>query len=130
MSALAIDPAAPAAVPGSDVASELGLGRRADGSVDAAQVAEKFEAVLTSMLLSEMRQAGDLRLFGDTPGSQVFEGIFDRMMGDALAARGGLGLSRDILESIERTERAQAALEPASAASPLPAPSAPAAPEV
>lgn len=62
--------------------------------------AERLEGVFLSALLTRMREASGLRLFGETPGAQVFEGIFDQMMGDALASRRGIGLYREIERSI------------------------------
>ncbi|MBL8694366.1 MAG: rod-binding protein [Planctomycetes bacterium] len=88
-------------------AAELGLARRADGSVDARQASQKFEAVFTSMLLSQMRQASDLHFFGESPGSQVYEGLFDQLLGDALAANGGLGVAASLERSIGEGERAR-----------------------
>ena len=71
---------------------------RADGSADAAR---EFEAVLLGMLVQEMRESlpGD-GLFGKTPGSDVLEGLFDRLMGESLAAGEGIGLRRALSPSL------------------------------
>jgi len=87
---------------------ELGLARRADGSIDARQASQKFEAVFTSMLLSQMRQASDLHFFGEAPGAQVYEGLFDQLLGDALATNGGLGVAASLERSIGESENARA----------------------
>jgi Rod binding domain-containing protein len=74
----------------------------AGGSRDPKSVAARFEAVMASILLSEMRRGSSLQLFGESAGAQVFEGIFDQMLGESLAARGGLGLARSVEDSIRR----------------------------
>jgi Rod binding domain-containing protein len=85
-----------------------GVARRADGTVDPAAAAKKFEAVLASMLLSEMRRASGVELFGSSAGAQVFEGMFDQMLGDAITAGPGFGLARGVEDSIRRLERSAA----------------------
>lgn len=54
-------------------------------------VAEKFEALLSTMLVKEMRKALPEGVFGKGPGADVFEGWFDEHIG-AEIARGGDGL--------------------------------------
>ncbi|HKE00461.1 MAG TPA: rod-binding protein [Planctomycetota bacterium] len=72
------------------------------GTVDPKVAAAKFEAVLGGMLLSEMRKASGIQLFGDGAGAQVFEGMFDQMLGEAITAGRGFGLARDVEASIRR----------------------------
>jgi Rod binding domain-containing protein len=66
----------------------------------AASTARRLEGVLLTSLISRMREASNVQFFGDTPGVQVFEGMFDEMMGDALAAKRGIGLYKEIERSI------------------------------
>lgn len=59
-----------------------------------AKAAEKLEGVFVSMLVETMRKTmSEDGLFGDMPGSDIYEGFFDRMMGESIAARGGLGVA-------------------------------------
>jgi hypothetical protein len=66
----------------------------------AASTAARLEGVLLTSLISRMREASNVQFFGESPGVQVFEGVFDEMMGDALAAKRGIGLYKEIERSI------------------------------
>ena len=69
---------------------------------DARRVAERLEGVMISTVVGRMREASGVHLFGEGPGAQVHEGLFDQMMGDALAANQGVGLYREVEASIRR----------------------------
>jgi len=89
----------------SPVERELGIRRGAGGRVDAREAARKFEAVMIATLVSQMRESSGVHFFGESPGAQIFEGILDQQLGDALAEGRGLGLSRSIEASIMRMEK-------------------------
>ena len=57
---------------------------------------------MISTVVGRMREASGVHLFGEGPGAQVHEGLFDQMMGDALAANQGVGLYREVEASIRR----------------------------
>jgi Rod binding domain-containing protein len=62
------------------------------------QAAEKLEGVFVSMLVETMRKTmSEDGLFGDMPGADVYEGFFDRMMGESIAERGGLGIAEMVV---------------------------------
>jgi Rod binding domain-containing protein len=68
------------------------------------EAATAVEGIFVSMLVSEMKKTLDGGgFFGDAPGSAVFDGMFDRMMGEELARRGGFGLGK----FVEATLKAQ-----------------------
>lgn len=94
----------PAVSPAGD---DVSVNRRDDGTIDAHATARKFEGLLLSNLVGQMREASGLKFFGETPGSQVFEGLFDQMFGESLAAGGGVGLSKQVAESMERLDEAR-----------------------
>ena len=73
-------------------------------------VAEKFEALLSTMLVKEMRKALPNGVFGQGAGADVFEGWFDEHIGNALAKGGdGLDLAGVIKANLgAKTEVAQA----------------------
>jgi Rod binding domain-containing protein len=85
---------------------DLDVPRRADGSADSAAAARKFEGLLVAQLISQMRESSGVKMFGDTPGAQVFEGLFDQMFGEAIAKNGGLGLAERVEASLQRIEKA------------------------
>lgn len=88
--------------------TDLFIPKRADGTADSQATARKFEGLLLSNLVGQMRESSGVHFFGDTPGSQVFEGLFDQFYGEALAARGGIGLAKQVSESMDRLEAARA----------------------
>lgn len=83
---------------------------RADpGAVDAAQ---RFEELLATLLVKELRRALPDGLFGQGPGADVFEGWFDEHLGQSLARGGALGLAEIVQEGLVRkTEDREGSLE-------------------
>lgn len=66
-------------------------GPRGGGAREAAQA---VEGMFVSLLVAEMRKTLDGGgFFGDGPGSDVFDGMFDRLMGEEIAKQGGFGLA-------------------------------------
>lgn len=87
------------------------LPRQADGSVDPAAAARKFEGILISGLIAKMREAAGVQFFGEAPGAQVFDGLFDQYFGDSIASAGGFGLAKQVEGSVERLRALAAAGE-------------------
>lgn len=67
-----------------------------------AEAAQRFEELLATLLVKEMRKALPDGLFGDGPGADVYEGWFDEHLGRSLARDGGLGLAETVRESLVR----------------------------
>ncbi|MBI3818682.1 MAG: rod-binding protein [Planctomycetes bacterium] len=86
---------------------DLAIPKTADGKTDNKAAAKKFEGLLLSTLVGQMRQSSGLQFFGESPGAQVFEGLFDQFFGESLAARGGIGLSKQIEESMKQIDEAR-----------------------
>lgn len=86
---------------------DLSIPRRSDGSSDSAAAAVKFEGLLVANLISQMRESSGIKLFGESPGAQVFEGLFDQMFGESIAKNGGLGLATQIETSMKRIDELQ-----------------------
>jgi hypothetical protein len=76
----------------------------ADRPDDSRGAAERLEGVMISQVVERMREAANVRLFGESAGAQIHEGLFDTMVGDAMARSGGLGLYREVEASIRRTQ--------------------------
>jgi peptidoglycan hydrolase FlgJ len=57
------------------------------------EAANQMESLFASMLVKELRGSMSKGLFGDGPGADVYNEWFDRNMGDAIAADGGLGMA-------------------------------------
>ncbi|MCK6445889.1 MAG: rod-binding protein [Planctomycetes bacterium] len=78
--------------------------------------AKRFEALLATQLVKEMRRTLDDGFFGSGPGSEVFDGWLDEHLGEALVRGRGLGLTEGIAASLgEKFEAAQAAAAKAAA---------------
>lgn len=73
-----------------------------------ADVARRLEGVMLSQVMARMREASGTSLFGSAPGAQIYEGMFDTMLGDALAAGRGVGLYREVEASLHRQRDAAA----------------------
>jgi Rod binding domain-containing protein len=67
--------------------------RRAADRGDAEAAAQKFEALLATQLVKEMRRGVGGGFFGGGAGSDVFEGWFDEHLGQALADSNALDLA-------------------------------------
>ncbi len=65
--------------------------------------ARQLESYFISTLLERMRATlpGE-GLFGSAPGSNVYEGMFDRAMGEHLAKTGQFGLAETIARQVAR----------------------------
>ena len=92
--------------------TEASFDKRVDDlSSDKAEAAEKFEALLATMLVKELRKGLGKGLFGEGAGSDIYGGWFDRHIGESLAQDGGLdleGLIRVGIDSkIAAVEKAQ-----------------------
>ncbi len=70
------------------------------GIREARRVAGQFEALFLNLLLQRMEKAeAGGGFFGDSPGSQVQEGLFVSMLSKSLAEKGpGLGLADRLVE--------------------------------
>jgi Rod binding domain-containing protein len=62
--------------------------------------AKRFEALLATQLVKEMRRSLDEGFFGNGPGSDVFEGWLDEHLGEALTRGRGLGLADSIAHDL------------------------------
>jgi Rod binding domain-containing protein len=82
-------------------------------AADSQLVAQRLEGVMLSSVVGRMREAANAHFFGENAGAQVYEGVFDQMMGDALAAGRGVGLYKEIDASIRRTQGANTNNPPA-----------------
>ena len=79
---------------------------------DAKEAAAKFEALLATTLMKEMRKAlPEGGFFGKTSGSDVFNGWMDEHLGRALAESGALDLAGLIKTGIGSKQVEQASLE-------------------
>jgi Rod binding domain-containing protein len=78
-------PDASAALAGEDLASSL-KGKSAE------EMATKFEGVFVSMLLKTMRETMTSGEMFGSDGADIWGGMFDQYMGDAIAQSGGIGL--------------------------------------
>ncbi|MFN0207336.1 MAG: rod-binding protein [Planctomycetota bacterium] len=88
---------------------DLSIPYRTGGSADSATAAIKFEGLLIANLISQMRESSGVKMFGESPGAQVFEGLFDQMFGESIAKNGGLGLATQIATSMNRIDDQQTA---------------------
>ena len=70
------------------------------GLAEARRAAGQFEALFLNILLEGMEKAEGIGgCFGDSPGSQVQEGLFVSMLSRSLAEKGpGLGLADRLVE--------------------------------
>lgn len=65
------------------------------------EAAEKFEALLATMLVKEIRKGMGQGIFGEGPGSDIYSGWFDQHVGETLAKDGGLDLEGIIRVGID-----------------------------
>jgi flagellar protein FlgJ len=85
------------------------------GKAGAKEAAVAMEGVFMSMLVGEMKKTlQDGGFFGGGPGSDVFDGMFERLMGEEMAKKGGFGLASFVERTLEaRGEGHQAGAEKA-----------------
>ena len=69
---------------------------------EAAKAAAAVEGMFVSMLVSEMKKTLESGgFFGDAPGSDIFDGMFERLMGEEIAKKGGFGLGAYVEEQLK-----------------------------
>ena len=71
-------------------------------SSDRTEVARSFEELLAGLLVKELRTTSGVKLFGESSGSQVFEGLFDRYLAETIGAAGGLGVGASFADQLLR----------------------------
>lgn len=82
---------------------ELAQARRAGAlarSGDAEEAAQRFEELLATMLVREMRRGVEDGFFGGGPGADVFEGWLDDHLGKSLARDGVFDLAQAVRISL------------------------------
>jgi flagellar protein FlgJ len=84
-------------------------GQDAPGALEA--VAQQFEALFIGMMLDSMRAATVTSDLSDSGEMELYQQMFDREIASGLAAGGGLGLARLIVEQMSRNLPASAAGE-------------------
>jgi Rod binding domain-containing protein len=90
----------------SSVRSTTGAPGDPKNDAKAVEAARAVEGVFVSMLIAEMKKSFEGGgFFGDGPGSEVFDGMFDRLMGEEIAKKGGFGLA----DFVEATVKARSA---------------------
>ena len=67
---------------------------------DPKSTGKRFEALLATQLVKEMRRSLDEGFFGGGPGSDVFEGWLDEHLGEALTRGRGLGLADAVARNL------------------------------
>ena len=82
------------------------LAAQLEGQLDSADLkkdaaADKFESLLATMLVKELRKGLPNGFFGGESGSDIYEGWFDEHIGKALARDGGLDMEGLIRAGIE-----------------------------
>ena len=68
---------------------------------DRSEAAAKFESLLATMLVKEIRKGMGQGLFGEGAGSDIYSGWFDMHVGETLAKDGGLDLEGIIRVGID-----------------------------
>lgn len=95
---------------------EVALARAQHSQRSDARVGKQFEALLSSLLVKEMRSTLEGGFFGDGQGADTFNGWMDEHVGRMMADRGSLGLARVVDgEVARREEAARAAAAPPAA---------------
>lgn len=85
---------------------------RANTRKDIEQVAQQFEALILTELLKAARPKGGWMGSEDRTASSIVE-FGEEQLANALAAQGGLGLTKLVIEGIEQVEAANAARQTA-----------------
>lgn len=89
-------------VPGLESGLPLPAGELVAGKATAPEAAAAVEGMFVSMLVSEMKKTlPGGGFFGETPGSEIFDGMFDRLMGEEIAKKGGFGLAAFVEETLK-----------------------------
>lgn len=77
---------------------------------DPKDAAARFQALLATMLVKEMRSSLDTGFFGKGPDGDVYGGWLDQHVGQSLADRDALHIEGVLRESLERKAKATEAL--------------------
>lgn len=72
---------------------------------DSAPAAQRFQSLLASMLVKEMRSSLSEGFFGSGAGGDVYGGWLDEHIGATLARRDALHLDATLRESLDRKAR-------------------------
>lgn len=85
---------------------EVALARAEQSARPNARVGKQFEALLSSLLVKEMRSTLEGGFFGEGNGSDTFNGWMDEHVGRMMAERGDLGVARVVDGEVDRREAA------------------------
>jgi Rod binding domain-containing protein len=88
------------------VDSRASVPRDGDNTVEAAK---RFEALLASMLVKELRQTLPEGFFGGGAGADIYAGWLDTHLSEALAESDALGIAGMVKAELGRIESAAAA---------------------
>ncbi len=80
--------------------------RDASANEAPAVAAKKFESLLATQLVKEMRRSLGDGFFGEGPQADVYSGWLDQFLGEALARDGGLHLADGVRRSLESKQAA------------------------
>lgn len=83
-----------------------------------AVAAKKFESLLATQLVKEMRRSLGDGFFGEGPQADVYSGWLDQFLGEALARDGGLHLADGVKRSLESKQAAVDAADTENSADP------------
>lgn len=83
---------------------ELARAREAAGRGDTEAAARKFEALLATQIVKELRRGTSEGFFGAGAGSDVYDGWFDEHLGQALAQSGTLDLAATVRVSLAQKQ--------------------------
>ena len=68
-------------------------GQGSEQEAEIEEAAKQMESLFASMLVKELRGSMSKGLFGEGPGSDIYNEWFDKNMGEAIASDGGLGMT-------------------------------------
>jgi flagellar protein FlgJ len=91
----------------SAVDSRLDGALRAAESGSPSEASRQFETLFAMMLVRELRRSMPQGMFGNSAGSDVYEGWFDEHLGAALADRDALGIGSMVKVALQRTQAAR-----------------------
>jgi Rod binding domain-containing protein len=98
----------PIATPGSTGVDAKMLRARLDaarnGHADEAETARKFEAVLATQLVKQMRSSLQKGFFGEGAAGDIYSGWLDESIGKSLAGRDALHLQAMVLASLKHAD--------------------------
>lgn len=99
-------------------ALEVALARAESAQRPQARVGKQFEALLSSLLVKEIRSTLESGFFGESTGADTFNGWIDDHVGRMIAERGDLGLARVVDGEVARRERAEDGRDAAAGSAP------------